>query len=97
MKNKTTKASVALFAESIPHELVAERAYSIWAASGRPSGRDHENWVEAQQQMLASRASEESTNLESRLSRGDDPFNTDIDRALDAMSPTSGQRSATSL
>ncbi len=97
MKNKNTTASTALFSETIPHRLVAERAYAIWAASGQPVGRDYDHWVEAEQQLLATRAEEESENLAARIAHGGDPFATDIDRALDAMAPTSQQRSATSL
>lgn len=33
------------------HDQIAKRAYEIWLAKGRPAGRDHENWREAETQL----------------------------------------------
>jgi hypothetical protein len=34
------------------HEKIAERARAIWKAKGCPSGRDRENWLEAESQLM---------------------------------------------
>ena len=31
-----------------PHERIAERAYQLWEANGRPPGTDRANWFEAE-------------------------------------------------
>lgn len=33
------------------HDQVAQRAYAIWVAKGRPDGQDTQNWQEAEQQL----------------------------------------------
>jgi hypothetical protein len=38
------------------YEEIAARAYDLWVAQGRPEGRDHENWAEAERQLSAERA-----------------------------------------
>jgi hypothetical protein len=38
------------------YEEIAARAYDLWMAQGRPEGRDHENWTEAERQLRAERA-----------------------------------------
>jgi hypothetical protein len=35
---------------------VARRAYEIWEEDGRPEGRDHDHWVRAEQDVLATPA-----------------------------------------
>ena len=37
------------------YEEIAARAYDLWVAQGRPEGRDHENWSEAERQLSAER------------------------------------------
>ena len=37
------------------YEEIAARAYDLWVAQGRPEGRDHENWTEAERQLSAER------------------------------------------
>jgi hypothetical protein len=34
-------------------DAIAERAYQIWEAAGRPSGRDKEHWRQAEAECLA--------------------------------------------
>jgi hypothetical protein len=34
-----------------PQQTVAERAYQIWEASGRPDGHDQEHWLRAEQEL----------------------------------------------
>lgn len=44
---------------TLNHEQIAQRAYSIWVAKGRPHGLDRQNWSEAEEalkQELARRA-----------------------------------------
>jgi len=38
------------------YEEIAARAYDLWVAQGRPEGRDHENWAEAERQLGVERA-----------------------------------------
>lgn len=38
-------------AERSQHE-VAQRAYQLWEAAGRPSGRDLEHWLQAEAELL---------------------------------------------
>ena len=40
---------------SASYEEIAARAYDLWVAQGRPEGRDHENWIEAERQLSAER------------------------------------------
>ena len=80
----------------IPHHIVAERAYAIWLERGQPLGRDYDHWVEAELQLMASEPQGEDSPA-SQLQHWDDPLGTDIERALDSLSPSSGQRSVTSL
>ena len=36
------------------HDLIASRARQIWEASGRPTGRDLENWLQAEREISTS-------------------------------------------
>jgi hypothetical protein len=38
------------------NEEIAARAYDLWQAQGRPTGRERENWSEAERQLRAERA-----------------------------------------
>ena len=33
------------------HDQIAKRAYEIWVAKGRPTGRDLENWNQAEREL----------------------------------------------
>jgi len=35
------------------HERIAERAYKLWEARGKPAGTDRENWFEAERLLRA--------------------------------------------
>jgi hypothetical protein len=37
----------------IPREKVAQRAYEIWVARGKPAGTSHQDWLEAEAQLRA--------------------------------------------
>jgi hypothetical protein len=39
---------------------VARRAYEIWEEDGRPEGRDHDHWVRAEQDVLATPAEQDA-------------------------------------
>jgi hypothetical protein len=97
MKIKTSSLSPARISNAVPHQVVAERAYSIWLAHGRPEGRDYDHWVQAERQLLVTDPGQQEESLTSRLTSSGDLFGTDIERALDSIAPTGGQRSATSL
>lgn len=38
----------------LAHERIAERAYRIWEAAGRPDGRDWEHWFQAERELCTS-------------------------------------------
>ena len=37
------------------HEQIANRAYELWEAEGKPEGADRKNWYEAERQLRAKR------------------------------------------
>ncbi|MCK9459287.1 MAG: DUF2934 domain-containing protein [Proteobacteria bacterium] len=37
----------------ITQEMIAQRAYEIWLAAGRPHGQDHEIWMRAEAELRA--------------------------------------------
>jgi len=53
LKRPVIKASII----GVSHELISERAYSIWLQQGRPENRDVEHWLQAEAQSLAARDS----------------------------------------
>jgi hypothetical protein len=52
----TTTAAPAALLAAPTFEEIAARAYDLWVARGRPEGRDHENWVDAERQLRDERA-----------------------------------------
>jgi len=57
---KGTSAAPTISVEFLPepsYEEIATRAYTLWVNGGRPAGRDQENWIEAERQLRAERAS----------------------------------------
>jgi len=40
---------------------IRERAYAIWEEEGRPSGREHEHWTQAEDEIHAAEADAGST------------------------------------
>ena len=40
---------------TLSHDEIANRAYMIWLAKGKPAGRDAENWQEAQRELAGDR------------------------------------------
>jgi hypothetical protein len=49
------KAAAPPAGGAVPHEKIAERAYQIWQASGRPDGHDQEHWFQAERELRAAR------------------------------------------
>jgi hypothetical protein len=43
--------------QPLPSEKVAERAYQIWQASGRPNGHDQDHWFQAELELRSGAAS----------------------------------------
>jgi Protein of unknown function (DUF2934) len=41
---------------AVAPERIAERAYQIWQASGRPDGRDADHWFQAERELRTSAA-----------------------------------------
>ena len=50
-RSPTAAQRVAAVASS--NEKIAERAYQIWQASGRPDGKDQEHWFQAERELRA--------------------------------------------
>jgi len=48
------------------HDEIAALAYSIFEKNGRIPGRDKENWLQAEKQLLATRQSTEGSNATAR-------------------------------
>jgi hypothetical protein len=52
----STASATATATQSAPatptHVMIADRARAIWKAKGCPSGRDRENWLEAESQLM---------------------------------------------
>ncbi len=92
-----TKISSAQSSTSLPHHIVAERAYAIWLARGQPMGCDYDHWVEARRQLLAISAGPAELGAAVRPTNWTDLFSTDIERALDSFAPAGAPRSVTSL
>ncbi len=47
-----TTVAEAIAAE-IPREKIAQRAYEIWVARGKPAGTSQQDWLEAEAQLRA--------------------------------------------
>jgi hypothetical protein len=41
----------------VSHELISERAYTLWLHQGRPENRDVEHWLQAEAQSLVAKDS----------------------------------------
>ncbi len=50
------------------HEEIAERARAIFEASGRVPGRDMDNWLQAEAQLIAARKAETERKADSKAS-----------------------------
>ena len=37
------------------HEHVRRRAYELWECEGRPAGRDHDHWLQAEREVARTR------------------------------------------
>jgi hypothetical protein len=42
---------------ALPTDKVAQRAYEIWLASGRPNGKDQEHWFQAERELRGTQTS----------------------------------------
>ena len=49
---------------------VAQRAYELWDQQGRPDGRHHEHWLEAERQLDSEAGNEPSPSAEVNQSEG---------------------------
>ena len=38
------------------HERIQRRAYELWENEGRPAGREHANWLQAEREIAKSRS-----------------------------------------
>lgn len=44
-------AAKAAAAGALPAEQIAQRAYEIWQAKGKPAGQDQEHWFQAEREL----------------------------------------------
>ncbi len=51
-----TKPTTAVFAARIPADEVSRRAFEIWVAKGRPDGTSEQDWLQAEAELAAERA-----------------------------------------
>jgi len=51
-------AEVPVLLPAVTPDAIAERAYYIWLRKGRPFGEDHQNWIDAEAELVAERAAE---------------------------------------
>jgi Protein of unknown function (DUF2934) len=94
---KTVKANGAMNREiQIDFTEIAERAYALWCAAGRPEGRDPEFWPEAEAEVRAARRgrglkagkpqhSDENGSGDAPIAGGKDPWKT---KAISMRTPT---------
>jgi len=105
MKNKKSSfspAPAAPAADSVGHDLIAERAQSIWRERGSPEGRDMEHWLEAERQLYDRRS---PSGIRDAMEPAAADFSPDpdnalksrVDKMLDRVGGPAPQRSATSL
>ena len=38
------------------HERIQRRAYELWESEGRPTGREHDNWLQAEREIARTRS-----------------------------------------
>jgi Protein of unknown function (DUF2934) len=50
---RTRRKRAPALAQGSSHDLIAREAYAIWEMSGRPSDRDVEHWLEAEQRLAS--------------------------------------------
>lgn len=46
---------------ALPAEKIAERAYEIWQAKGRPTGQDQDHWFQAERELRAALSGSRTT------------------------------------
>jgi hypothetical protein len=56
MDTTTNKEDQSEHRNKVNRDEVAQRAYQLWQAAGRPIGRDLEYWLQAEAELLAARA-----------------------------------------
>jgi hypothetical protein len=54
-------------------EKIRRRAHELWEANGRPEGRDHENWIEAERQIMAEEGEGEPARGQPQLAPNERP------------------------
>lgn len=56
MKNKENVLTLVT-SHPLSEEKIRLRAYEIWLSEGKPHGRDHEHWLQAERQLTSSQPS----------------------------------------
>jgi hypothetical protein len=53
---------------------IRDIAYAIWQSEGRPDGRDHAHWQQAEQQIDRATSVESTSSKRSKVTRDDAPI-----------------------
>ena len=54
-RTAAVKPAAAKRRENI-HERIQRRAYELWESEGRPAGREHANWLQAESEVARARS-----------------------------------------
>ena len=54
-RTANSKPAVAKRREDDMRERIQRRAYELWEREGRPEGRDHANWLQAEREIARAR------------------------------------------
>ena len=96
---KTADPAGNIFLTTVTREQIAERAYELWDAAGRPEGRDVEYWLTAEKQLGVRSTSVENRDTSAPATAREvssDEFPDKLQENLDQVAST-GTRSPTSI
>lgn len=74
------------------NHIIRERAYALWETQGRPDGRDHDNWLQAEQEVSGDESDPDGTALAAAAPEGDAFAPTDVDAVDEPTAPTKAKR-----
>jgi Protein of unknown function (DUF2934) len=55
-RTAAVKPAAAKRRENDIHERIQRRAYELWESEGRPAGREHANWLQAESEVARARS-----------------------------------------
>ena len=54
-RTAAARSAAAVGRQDDLHELVERRAYELWEREGRPAGREHDHWLQAEREIASMR------------------------------------------